>query len=158
MSYKYPTLTNDTILPFQAVFSQLLQYPDYLTHPDCPYSEGVVAFLRNLTPKGESSFDVDSGLFDNEHETSEVIEAQILKQINFLQQLSTNVEYSSSQKEKIDFVKVNATLLEKLISLKEKNGNYKEIDHFRSEILKIFEQIMTPDQRTAALERLEPYI
>lgn len=153
--FTFPNITYDSILPFMVVLQKVSQDPSILDSSSCPYTPEVITFLRSLSP--ETSIMSAETLFGEEDSDVEVIEAEIKNQISYLSEMKLTMG-GKTQKEKMDFLKISTTMLEKLVALQEKSSNMQQINEFRSEIMSIFEQILSPDQRTLVMERLETYL
>lgn len=144
----YPTVREETILGLNVIVQSLEKDPQYLDHPDCTYSDTVKDFFRRTGP---SAAPID--LFADEDELV-VLDQQIQAVINDLEAFAKTLS-KADHSEKLAYFKTKTTLIEKLISMKERIFNLKEVNEFRNTILGVLDEVCTKDQITAFMLRLD---
>ena len=144
---RYPTVRDETILALTPVLKRVKQDPSYLSDPECPYSELVKDFFRQF----QTTQTVD--LFEGKDELL-VIDQQIHAIINDLEGVAAHLG-NADHAEKLNYFKTKSSLLEKLIGMRERVNNLKEINEFRSTILNFLDEACTKDQITDLMKRLD---
>lgn len=129
--------------------------PDYFNHPDCPYSKEIKdLFQGELAVKYFDSHVGGSG-------SDELDDATTMKALTELytklKDYWDDVKDSDKATDKNTFFRVSASLLEKVVLLKEKQSNIMLVDSFINEVLNIMGDICTPDQRNEVIDRLAKY-
>jgi len=145
----YPKIREDEILKLNVVVKSLEKDPTYLDHPDCPYPDTVKDFFR----KQAAPVEVED-LFGGDEEKEILIDRQVEQLINDLEAFSkqlTNADHS----EKLQYFKTKTTLLEKLVTMRERVFNLKELNEFRGTILAFMDEVCTKDQVTELMKRLD---
>jgi len=145
----YPTLREEVILTMNIVVQKMDADPSYLDHPDCPYSDTTKAFFRKKVSTEAAVID----LFEGDDDLL-VIDQQIQQVINDLEAFSKTLT-SADHSEKLAYFKTKTTLLEKLVGMKERVFNLKELNEFRMTILAFMDETCTKDQITDLMKRLD---
>lgn len=145
----YPTIRDEQVMTLTVVVQSLEQDPGYLDHPDCTYSEPVKAFFRKFMSSGDAPPD----LFEGEDDLL-VIDKQVQAVINDLERFSKTLG-NADHSEKLQYFKTKTVLLEKLVTMKERVLNLKEINEFRSTLLSFMDELCTKDQITEMMRRLD---
>jgi len=152
----FPPLNSDKLLPLKVVCQGLKDDPAYLDRPDCPYSPEVRDWLKaNLSTRPavavpESESDVDL----NDPESWDDISKKALKLYSDLEKLAAP---GNDVGENIAIIKTKAALLERLITVGDKALGHKEVAEFKRIVLGIMDDVMSPDQRTSVMEKLERF-
>lgn len=144
----YPTLREETVAVLNTILQQIDKDPGYLSSPECPYSD----LAKQVLGKFKSSAEVVD-IFEGKDEVL-VIDQQIHAIINDLESVGSTLG-SADQAEKLNYFKVKTTLLEKLINMRERTFNLKELNEFRSTILAFLDEVCTKDQITDLMKRLD---
>jgi hypothetical protein len=180
MTY-YPALTGGAVMALTTIKQQLEMDGGYLEREDCPYEEHTKADLKALlspqiveVPKIEyvekiierkvevAATAAEGGgqrgpkLKGSSVESGEVIGKEIAQTLDDLRQLKLNAR-TLQPKDKIDIMKVQATLLEKLTMLEERNINIKRLSLFMSTVMGILDDLMPEDMRQIFIKRLQPF-
>lgn len=149
-TYHYPPLNEAQI---KLILSLFATYPDYFDVPGCPYSDEIKELF-----KGESKvLDFES------HQTAakDLSDDQILQEISDLHQKLKDywdeVKTSDKSADKNTFFRVAVALLERIVNLREQMSNLSQVNVFIDEVLRIMEQVLTPDQRSEVTERLKKF-
>lgn len=146
----YPDLSQKLLVPLRVVREQLRLDPGYLDDPACPYHTDVLELLKHLAPAAPEV----SGQFlrrsGSKHEILEDEAQQLYLEIrDFGQKLKVD-----DVTERMSYYRTRTALLEKLISLTERAASMGEIQRFQDVVMGILEDMLSPDQRAEALERL----
>lgn len=148
----YPTISDDSIATLKLAQSFLTKEgPEWLNKKECPYGELVKTFLRDSMGVGEV---VD--LFENADDEPEVLDRQIQKVLNKMDAMENQLA-SLEPNEKLAFFKTRTALLEKLITLREKVTNLREMSEFKGTVVKGLEDICTREQILQFMERIKGY-
>lgn len=146
----YPDLSQKTLAPLRVVQEQLRLNPTYLDADECPYDANVKELLKLLAP---SSSDSPSSFLRRSGSKHQILEdetqALYLEIRDFGQKLKAD-----DVTERMSYYRTRTALLEKLISLTERATSMKAVGQFQEIVLGIFEDMLTPDQRAEAMERL----
>lgn len=146
----YPDLSQKTLAPLRVVQEQLRLNPTYLDADECPYDANVKELLKLLAP---SSSDCSSSFLRRSGSKHQILEdetqALYLEIRDFGQKLKAD-----DVTERMSYYRTRTALLEKLISLTERATSMKAVGLFQEIVLGIFEDMLTPDQRAEAMERL----
>lgn len=141
----YPTLTGTDMTPFRVLKSQLALDPDYLSRPDCPYPQvlkaelaelltGRVKAVRKLDDADDLLIEL-TGVYDSLKEMGE--------------QIGT-----IDAKDKIQWMKAQVSVLERLTELMSRVVNMRQMSRFRRVVLELLDNILEPAQRTLFVEKL----
>lgn len=149
----YPTLSDGQILPLKVVLEQLKTVEDYLDRPECPYTPVIKDFLRRFQPQPAVSV-APPVLFEEGQDKLEVIEAQVASLIVDLDHFGRSLG-SAEHSERLQYFKTKTGLLEKLIDMRERTLNLREMHVFRQTVMGFLEEICTKDQTTELMRRLE---
>jgi len=138
----YPPISEAVIPQLQAVIHSAALTPGYLDNPSCPYPESLKRFLREIT-LGQPA--VAEGPMD--------LEAQIEALVNDLNLLGQTLS-TKDHAEKLSYFKTKTSLLEKLVGLKERILNLREMHEFQEIILTFLDELCTKDQISTLMLRL----
>jgi len=133
---------------------QKLQSEDatYLQDDQCPYSEDI----KKLFMIADSTSDFDIQDIDIEGlDTDDGMLAEVMTLYAHLKQFGTEMRNSDTASEKNTYFKLSATLLEKLIVMRERVINIQKMQVFQDTVLQIMEDELDPTQRTAVMNKLK---
>lgn len=151
----YPTVTDSSLVPFRALELQMKQYPDLLTREDCPYPPSVKTFLAKvLNPQGVRELPVESG---NTSMSDEDLESEIVLLYRDLQKASSQIT-GIDPKDKAAFLKTTSDLLTKMVALRERQMNVRQMGKFQKTVVELLEGVMTPAQRTEFVEKMGQHV
>lgn len=145
----FPTLTDAQLVPFRTLEIQLKQFPDLLDRQDCPYPPHIRTLVRRLI--GEHVGPIVDEPMDDDDLVQETV--NLYREI---QRASLNVN-TSDPKDKMTIYKTSADLLTKLIALREKAVNMREMSNFQKSVIEVLESVLTPAQRSDFVEKLGKY-
>jgi hypothetical protein len=148
MPIQYPRLDDATLIPFRAIEALLKQTPDLLQRDDCPYSASVREFLVTRLGKGE---------FKKIDYSDDDLETEIADLYTELKRAGLSVTMSDP-KDKIAMLKTASELLTKLVSLKERIQNVRQMGQFQRTVVELMERILTPAQRSNFVDSLGSYL
>lgn len=146
----YPRIPEETILMVNRVFRTLSENPDYLNDPACPYPDVVKTFFNRQQTVASLPAAADEG------EADEVasVEKQIRKLISDLDTFASNLKVDDTS-ERLQYLKTKAGLVEKLIGYQERITNLKQINEFRSIVVQFMDELLTKDQITTFMQRID---
>ncbi len=147
MTTFYPSISDATLAQFQVVFTRIAADPTYIDK--APWSDEVKTFFRKY---GTTPVVGDASIFDEGTDKIESIEKQIgslLAELNRMGE-QTGLDHS----EKLQYLKTKAALVEKLIAMRERLFNLKEMSEFQSVIMAFLEDVCTKDQVNTLMKRL----
>lgn len=150
----YPSLREETILALNVVVQNLEQDSNYLDNTDCPYSDPIKNFFRKKISVSGSNIVVD--VFEKaEGETDlDKIREQIVAVINDLEDFGRKLTIADST-DKMGYFRTKTALIEKLVNMQERTFNIKEINDFRNTLLGFMNEVLTKDQVTQLMQRLD---
>lgn len=165
----FPNLDSTKLMPFLVIKQQFLRFPDLLGHPSCPYSQDVKDFLQIIRQGlfadvvagygGDESIptynpEVDS-LFQSGN-TWDVLLSETQKiYVSLISHRNKVDAPGAGTNQATQYYKGLVTLIEKMVELNKEVLQLKEISSFKAVVLEIFEDVLTPDQREEAMERLK---
>lgn len=144
---KYPTITEATLVPFRVLKIQMDKDPTLLHRAECPYSPTMKSFLLELLEreKGEVKTYDDDDLFRETVELYDDVKKSSLGIGN------------ADAKDKVAILKNTADLLTKLMDLRAKAMNIREMSRFQKVVLDCLDGVVTTDQRAEFIEKLGKY-
>lgn len=151
MDRYYPTIREEHILPLNVVLRNLEGDPDYLDDPECPYSETIKNFFRRQMA---AVSDEVEDLFAGDEPKEVTLDRQVEKLVNDLEAFSKTLG-KQDHSEKLAYFKAKTILLEKLVSMRERLLNLKELHEFKTRILVFLDEVCTKDQITDLMKRLD---
>jgi hypothetical protein len=152
----YPSIRPETILSLNAVVLNLEKDPGYLDSPECHYSEDIKQFFRKKIEYGGSGKKEVPDLFKLEEGETDLgkLEVQIRTIINDLEDFGRKLDVSDSG-DKMGYFRTKTALVDKLVSMQERVFNIKEVQDFRNIILGFMNEVLTKDQVTSFMQRLD---
>ena len=147
MSRYYPPLNEDDIKLVKQLFDENNSFFD---DPDCPYSDEVKSLFTITDVMGDFDENFDLDLMNSD----EYVMKEINSLYSHLQKYGQTMRESDTASEKNTYFKLSTTLLEKIISMKERVSNIKQVTEFTETVLQILEDEVSVDDRTRVIERL----
>lgn len=147
----YPDLKEANLMPLKAILAQIERFPDLLDQPECPWSEEVKALIRPILKPVSGLPNIEIDLNEGR---PEAIEAQILGLMADLRTMKQGMG-AKDHAEKIQFYKLMTTLVEKLIALRERTMNLREMSEFQTLILQFLDEVCSKDQISELMARLK---
>lgn len=152
----YPPLEAGSVTAVRAALSQMRRHPDWLDRKECPYDVptrlGLAELLRALPASSVDPPSAEDVEEDADRYTA--LERDATTMLRDLRTLTRDFA-AGDTKERLTSFKVAAGLMEKLIDIGERANNLRDISHFQRAVVRVFDQVLTPPQRTQALRLLE---
>lgn len=153
MSYDYPPLP---VKEINLILQLYASNPDYFNNS--PYPENI----KSLFIHGSEARFFDSHSSSTSNGPVDVLsDEQMLQEINVLysqlKEYGNEALISDKGSDKNTFFKVSVSLLEKMVSLREKVSNIQQVNQFVNEILNILGDVLTVDQRNEVMARLQSF-
>lgn len=148
--YYYPPIPPEAFPPVVTMLRLLAQNGDeYLEQS--PYPPILVQFFASMQvgPKGGSDLIINS-----DQDKWIILEKEARSLFNELKVTKDRFK-PEDVTEQMQYFRTAASLLEKLIGLQERAIGLKQMSDFQAGIIKFMDEILTPDQRTIFMERLE---
>lgn len=150
----YANIPEELVTALTVIGRGLELDPNYLSKPECPYTEPLRAALRSIFVAGTkhtvSVVNVFEGVEDIEQ--YDIIEKEIQELITKVKAFGLSSE-SLDPNDKIQYFKAYTGLMEKLISLKERNHNVKQMSEFQARVIDAIGAI-DPDLREQFIANL----
>jgi hypothetical protein len=139
---KYPSINEVTLTSLRALEVQLKEFPDLLDRDECPYSSAVRERLKALFVAGEVK---------NYDEDELVVEITALYERVRRESASMT---STDPKDQMQILKTSSDLLTKLVTLKERAMNLRDMARFQKEVIQVLEGLISPAQRAEFIQIL----
>lgn len=150
--FHYPTLDENAISVIARVYEA---NPQYFDHPDCPYDQITKDIFKGNAKFQDFDTHTDVKIANSDDLLTQI--TQLSKELKAYGQ-SIKTEEGTSASDRNTYFRLSVTLLEKLVDIKEKIANVKSYEQFNNEVLDIMDKILTPDQRTTVMQRLESLV
>lgn len=144
MKIDFPILDYTNFWNTVAVFRIQAERPASIE--EAPYSEDIKAWFRGRAPAFAEPKD-PTIISDLETEARELFRD--------MKTLGESIKTSDDVKERLAYMKTLTSLLEKLISMEERASSSKAHGVFQTNIMKLIEEVLTPEQRTHVMDRLK---
>lgn len=145
MKLHYPEISLSDLRNIDLIRRLLVEKPGYFDSEDCTYSPEFKAWFSKDAVKDA----VPEAVKEVELASTEQEVTNVLKHL-----ISLKNSLPNDTADQLQWVRAAATLLEKLVTLKEKAFNIKHIQEFEAQVIGILEDFLTPEQRTIFRERL----
>jgi hypothetical protein len=144
------------LLPLQVVCEQMANDPLWLERRDCPYGDETKAKLRAClsTPKGPREPLAVVAPLPEGTDKWDVLTREAEDLYREMSQLKMQL-VGAETRDQLSFYRTATVLLEKLVALGERSANLRQISDFQTKVLRVFDAVMTPEQRTRATELLK---
>lgn len=146
----YPTVTDASLVPFRALDVQLKTFPDLFDRPECPYPPHIRQFLSRLVAQ-QAPAAAPTGPMSEED-----LETEIVTLYRDLQTASAQLT-GVDPKDKAAFLKTIGDLLTKMVTLREKVINMRQMSDFQRRVVQVLEGVLEPHQRTEFIKILGDY-
>lgn len=147
----YPEIPEGAVWALGIVKQHLIENPDYLSAPECPYNSEVLKFFGAGMPMVTTELVADG---DGEVEEVHDLEGETSRLYTELKAFGIALQ-SGDTSEKNTYFRLSVSLLEKLLDLKERTIGVKQVTEFTNTVLTIMEDELTPDIRTKIVHRLK---
>lgn len=176
----YPSVEGRALTAFTTIKQMLASDPAYLDSPDCPYEEELKDQLRELLAPQivevpvekiverivEKRVEVAAAAAEGGGQRGPKTKANsanaelISKELQGITQDLRDLKLNSKglmPGDKVQIIKTQAALVEKMIMMEERNTNIKVVSRFMSTVMGLLDDIMTEEQRQNFMKRLEPF-
>lgn len=153
----YPDITQAMLIPIHLVLDIMADDPLALERPACRYPPEVVASLRALWTKVSSGGTAQEVVPIAGRETVAKLDAldeELTQLLDSLRGLALKMDPNDT-KEQLNYFRTATALIAKLTDLQERMANVKEVGTFHAKVISVFDDILTPEQRTQAMEKLD---
>jgi len=149
--------------------------PEYLRRNACPYDDDLVMFLEDLfkptivevkvpVPTESAPERAKVGrkkkageLTDDDASEIEKEAGSLLKELREMRKVGAGELDKMDTATKLSIIKTQATIMEKLISTRERFVNVRKLSQFQTTVIGILDELIPEDMREEFLKRLEPY-
>lgn len=150
----FPAIEGGSVLAVRAAIVQLRRFPGWLDIADCPYDEATKVALRDLNRAlPASSVEVPEDPADTQDNWL-TLERDTRTLLAELQGFAREIP-AADAKERMAYFRTATSLMEKLVELAERSLNLKQMSDFQRAVLAVFDQILDPQQRTAAMRLMK---
>lgn len=146
----YPNINSETVMTLSLIEKFLDKDPKFLDHDDCPYPAEVKSFFSK---RAQAMSAPAVNIFEDEDDV-DVMDKQIQKVLSDLDSMGAAM-VAAEVNERIAYFRAKTTLVEKLMNLKERVFNLKELQEFRATVLQGLDDICDKDQITTFMKRLD---
>lgn len=153
----YPPLDNQLPFHLSILTSALLENPGALDHPSCPYSNemknALKTFMAIKAPKLEEKMASEEDELEG-MDKWQMLEHEATILFKELKSFGNTLTVDDTS-ERMAYFKTRTSLLEKITSIQERNFGLREMHEFRQSVLALIDDVLTPDQKTEFIQRLE---
>ena len=153
----YPDITQAMLIPIHLVLDIMADDPLALERAACRYPPEVVASLRALWTKvssGETAQEVVPIAGRETVAKLDALDEELTQLLDSLRGLALKMDPNDT-KEQLNYFRTATALIAKLTDLQERMANVKEVGTFHAKVIAVFDDILTPEQRTQAMEKLD---
>lgn len=152
----YPVLSDKARADLEMIGQMLAHHPDYLSSPDCPYPASIRGLFVVLDrPEGEAA--AAAAAADELNLDTEVdLLLETTRLFNGLMAAKDSFT-SNDHSEKMAYFRTSTSLLDKLVGLKERAQNVRQVSRFYTAVLDVMEQVLEPGQISLVREKLKEF-
>lgn len=157
----FPSFLLENLNVLRQIQTQISQNPHYLDLPNCPYTPEIKAYFRQIftsKPSDPRQLDQDIEEFFGDKLLYDRIIADSKRAYMNLANQMTQLEAGRNLEDAISYTKALTSLQERLLTIQEKAEGLKHIHEFKNIVLEIIATQLSPDQRTAIIQRIEETI
>jgi hypothetical protein len=165
MSMTYPTIDIEEFDKIAKLLEDCISDPKALDPAICPYDEAIVAKLRKLTnwlhPAARASVDPDKNPVGRPKKAPILPIDEVEKEVDEIRKEIAQLKIDAKGLEtadRIQIIKTRATLVEKIIAMKERITNVKKQQKFISDVMALLEDVLEQGQREEFIKRLSTYL
>lgn len=162
--YHYPHIDDLVGWALQTVLTLASEDSAYLRDPLCPYDERVKRIINDAVSfrqgwqvmkdqEGENKEGSESSTPVSEDEIDNTLAEDLHSVFQELKNYGKTIG-KSDQTERMAYFRTATSLLERLVTARERALGVKQIKDFQDTVLTIMEDSLTPDQRTEVMDRL----
>lgn len=171
----YPTLRLGVLQGIVELKAACDADPDHLRRADCPYDKDTIKVLAKLFKPVEIERIVEkivekpskgavgrpSGKRDLTDEDEAELEAEAREMLKELREMAKTEDGELRQMDtatKLTIIKTRTTLMEKLISIRERFTNSRKVVEFQQTVISILDDLVHEDKRDEFLARLAEHL
>lgn len=147
----YPNFEPMSLLPVKIAFEAMGNDPLWLERPECNYDPDTIETLRELFASKHMVKALTQVISNTPRKWDELGD-ELVNLFNELRGWQSTV--NPDDKEQLAGFRTAVALLDKIVSLGERAKNIKAVSDFHNKVVRVFDQILTPEQRTTAMEML----
>lgn len=151
----YPNLSSAQTTAVRVALDQLELDPLWLDRPACPYDEATVEGMRALWSRVRAAVSAkpERGEVQLEGDAWETLGVEANNILRDLIDMRDDIQGAEAS-DKLAYFKAAAALMERMVQLGERANNIKHVSDFTRRVMDVFEQVLSPEQRTRATEML----
>lgn len=139
----FPTLNDGVFTAIRQIQRLVAADPNYFKADDCTYPPDFIKLFSPIAAVASVPLaDIELGDFEVEAE-------ELLKYVKGLKPTG------DVAKDGIDYTRAMTSLLEKLLSIKERAAKLKDVAEFEAKVVEFLQDILTPEQRTLFMDRVQ---
>ncbi len=145
---EYPKIDRSSIWAMVEFVEAAKTQPELLTNGDCPYPKEFMEIIRSLFNKDKAVKAVTASSMED-------LEEEIQSIYNELDEFKSAIDTDKDGQVYVSYMRLRATLLTKMVEVKERIYNVKSMKTFQERLLKGLDAVCTAEQRTNFIEYLE---
>lgn len=162
---QYPTFDLEQLQNLIRVIDNAESDPEYLDPSVCPYDAGVRDSLQKLLgsrhPVAKATLESDKAPVGRPRKDPVLPINEVEKEVDEIRKEIAQLKIDAKGLEtadRIQIIKTRATLVEKIIGMKERIHNIKKQQQFISQVIGLMEDIMEQSQREEMIKKLAPFL
>ncbi|KGX18978.1 hypothetical protein [Burkholderia pseudomallei] len=158
--FHYPVITDHVEWSIKMIITLATENAAYLDDEACPYGVDFKKVISNLIHRQvqPEQKKVDIADFEiTEDQIDSSLDIDLYRVFADLKNYGKTIP-QSDQTERMAYFRTATSLLERLVTARERALGIKQIRDFQDTVLSIMEECMSPDQRTEVMERLRSAI
>jgi hypothetical protein len=154
----YPTVEAGSLVPVSIIFAGLASDPLWLERKACPYDPATRAEIQAVWASARLGHDGHAKSAPAQQgEELPLSDVDLERDLNRLHHelIRAKTDADTEGKGDLGYFRVAVALMDKIVGLRERLNGVRAISDFRNLVFKVFEEVLTPDQRTKAITILE---
>lgn len=145
----------DNLMTALASWQQLMAMnPDYLSHPDCPYTPEQVELLDSIFSKAGLKKTQDEQDESLDLDEAPDIEKESIRLFNKMKTFQNSLRNSDTSEMATTF-RTMVSLMEKILAIKERAEGVNNYSKFKTLILDSLDRYLEPSQRAEFVDKLK---
>ena len=153
MSNYYPNMDSVVLFPTKLVLGSMLNDPLWLDRAECPYDTETKDELRTLFSQLRAPGKTVRAEVARSGDRMTDLSDDLDTLFNDLREFSGHITEGDT-KEWMAYYRTATSLLDKITGLSERALNVKAVSDFQAKVIAVFDDILTPELRTLAMEKL----